>query len=77
LIHSKPVLSDLPVQILIANCGAFQLRSQSLGAPMADKVLDRLVDETATLPSLSQPVNGLDGSLWQDNVDAFAHGNES
>jgi len=41
---------------------------------MGHKVLHGLVDEAAALARPCHPVNGLNRSFGQDDVEAFAHG---
>jgi hypothetical protein len=77
LVHCKPVSSNFTVQVLIPDCGTFQLGSQCFGATVGHEVLHRLVDEPATLARLGHAVNGLDCGYRQDDVDAFAHGHEN
>jgi hypothetical protein len=73
LIPGKTVGSDFPVQIPIADSGAFQACSERFRAPVGHKVLDCNVDEPAPLSRPGHPTNGLDGCLGKNNVDAFAH----
>jgi hypothetical protein len=77
VVHGKPVSGDLPIQVLVTDRGPFQLRPQGFGASVGHEVLYGLVDEPAALAGLGHPVNGLDRGLRQDDVDAFAHGNEN
>jgi hypothetical protein len=55
----------------------FELCPKRFGAPVRYEVLHGLVDEPAALARRGHPVDGLDRSFRQNNVDAFAHGNES
>jgi hypothetical protein len=76
LVHGKPISGNLTVQVLVADGGLLQLRSQGFGAPVGHEVRHRLVDEPAALAGLGHAVNGLDRGFRQNNVDAFAHGNK-
>jgi hypothetical protein len=74
LVHVKPVGGDFTVQVLIADGGTLEQRSERFDATIRHVVLHGLVDEPATLPRLGQPVNGPDRVFRQDNINAFAHG---
>jgi hypothetical protein len=76
-IHTNPVRGDFAVQILVTDSRAFQLRPERFRTPGRYVVFDRLIDEAAALARSGHPVNGLDRGLRQNNIDAFAHGNES
>lgn len=76
MVHGKPVFCHLAVQVAVANSGAFQLCPDGLGAAVRHVVLDSRVDEAAALAGLCHPVDGLNRGFWQNDVDAFAHGNE-
>jgi len=51
----------------------FQLGAQRLGALIRRVVAHRMVDESAALTRLRHPVNGLNRTFRQNDVDAFAH----
>lgn len=76
MIHGKPLFGNFAVQISIARRGSFQLGSKRFIAPVRHVMLNRLVNEPAALAKLRHPVNGLDCSFRQDDVNAFAHGNK-
>ena len=76
MIHGKPVSGDFTIQVLVPDGGALELCAKGFDAPVRYEMLHRLVDEPAALARLGHPVNGLDGGLRQNDVDAFAHGSE-
>src|SRR5713226_3558982 len=74
VIHGKPVSGNFTIQVLVPDGGALELCAKRFDAPVRYEMLHRLVDEPATLAWLGHPVNGLDGGLRKNDVDAFAHG---
>ena len=60
MIHGKPFLGYLVVQISIAHRRAFQLSAQRLTAAVRHIVLNRLINEPAALAGLRYPIDGLD-----------------
>jgi hypothetical protein len=77
VVHGKPVSGDFTIQVLITDGGTFQPRPERFGAMVRHEVLDGPVDESATLTGLGHPINRMDRGFRQDDVDAFAHGNEN
>ncbi len=77
MVHCKPVSGNFTVQVLITHSGAFKLSPKGFDAAVSHKVLHRMIDESAALAWFGHPVNGLDRGFRQNNVDAFAHGNQS
>jgi hypothetical protein len=74
LIHGQPVSGHSAVQILVADCGTFQLGAEDFGATVCHEMLHRLIDKPAALARSDHAVNGPDGGFRQNDVDAFAHG---
>jgi hypothetical protein len=77
VIHSRPVSGDFTIKILVTDGSPFQLRPKRFDTPIGYEVLHCLKDEPAALAGFDHPVNGLDRSLRQYYVDAFAHEDEN
>jgi hypothetical protein len=76
VIHGKPIRRYFAIQVPVAYDGALQLRLESLDTAVRHVVLDSRIDEAAALAGLSHPVDGLDRGFRQDDIYAFAHGND-
>ena len=74
LVRCKPVDRHFAVQVLVAEYGTFQLGAEGFGAAVRHEMLHRLIDKPAALARSDHAVNGPDGGLRQNDVDAFAHG---
>jgi hypothetical protein len=73
LIQSRPVGDEVLVQIPVSNGGALQLSAECFRTFIRHKVLHRLVDKPAAMAGFGQPVDGLDGSFGQNDVEALIH----
>src|SRR5260370_37077124 len=60
LVHSKPLLSDLAVQVAVAHGGLFQPGAERLLTLGGHVVLHRAVNKPTALSRLGQPVDGAD-----------------
>jgi hypothetical protein len=75
-VHGEPVSGDFPVKVPIADGRLFEAHPQGFRAPVRDKVLHGLIDETAAFAWSGYPVDRLNCRLGQHNVDAFSHAAE-
>jgi hypothetical protein len=63
LIHGKPVVGNLQIEVAVANGRLFQPLFEGLRAGGRDVMLHRTLDESAALPWRRHAVNGADRFL--------------
>ena len=73
LLHWEPFFGNFKIQLGVGQCALLETFPKIGGAVSLDKVHHRLRDEAATVASGGHSVENLQGGIWKDDIDAFAH----